>query len=121
MMDGITVLYQATGGGCVNHSDVSAFILAFLFCILAILLLIVIGKRNMTFKSHPSYVVTAAIAMVMSFIMVLVGVYMRRIPTYEIYKASIDSNVSFVEFYDRYEVLDQEGNIYTIRERNVEE
>ena len=33
------------------------------------------------------------------------------------YKATIDDSVSMNEFLDRYEILDQEGKIYTIKER----
>ena len=33
------------------------------------------------------------------------------------YKVTIDDSVSFTEFIDKYEVLDQEGKIYTVKER----
>ena len=33
------------------------------------------------------------------------------------YKATIEDSVSMNEFLDRYEILDQEGKIYTMRER----
>ena len=33
------------------------------------------------------------------------------------YKVTIDDSVSYVEFMERYEVIDQEGEIYTVRER----
>lgn len=33
------------------------------------------------------------------------------------YKVTIDDSVSMNEFLDKYEVLDQEGKIYTVRER----
>ena len=33
------------------------------------------------------------------------------------YKVTIDESVSMVEFLDKYEILDQEGKIYTVRER----
>ena len=33
------------------------------------------------------------------------------------YKVLIDETVSFVEFNEKFEVVDQEGEIYTIRER----
>ncbi len=33
------------------------------------------------------------------------------------YKVIISEDVSFVEFTNKYEVLDQEGQIYTVRER----
>ena len=33
------------------------------------------------------------------------------------YKVTIDESVSMIEFLDKYEILDQEGKIYTIREK----
>ena len=33
-------------------------------------------------------------------------------------KVTIDKSVPMVEFYDKYKILDQEGRIYTVRERN---
>ena len=34
------------------------------------------------------------------------------------YKVTIDDSVSMNEFLDKYEILDQEGKIYTIKEKN---
>lgn len=33
------------------------------------------------------------------------------------YKVTIDDSVSMTEFLDKYEIIDQDGKIYTIRER----
>ena len=33
------------------------------------------------------------------------------------YKVTIDSSVPMTEFYEHYEVIDQEGKIFTVRER----
>lgn len=33
------------------------------------------------------------------------------------YKITIDDSVSMVEFLDKYEIIDQDGKIYTVRER----
>ena len=38
-------------------------------------------------------------------------------PPTTVYKVTIDDTVSMVEFYERYEVLDQEGLIFTITEK----
>lgn len=35
------------------------------------------------------------------------------------YKLTISDNVSMNEFMEKYEIIDQEGKIYTVRERNV--
>lgn len=34
------------------------------------------------------------------------------------YKVTIDDSVSMNEFLDKYEILDQEGKIYTVKERD---
>jgi hypothetical protein len=36
------------------------------------------------------------------------------------YKVTIDDSVKYVEFTEKYEVVDQEGEIYTVRERTKE-
>lgn len=33
------------------------------------------------------------------------------------YKVTIDDSVSMTEFMDKYEIIDQEGKIYTVKER----
>ena len=33
------------------------------------------------------------------------------------YKVTIDDSVSMNEFLDKYEIIDQEGKIYTVKER----
>nr|DAR47122.1 MAG TPA: hypothetical protein [Caudoviricetes sp.] len=38
-------------------------------------------------------------------------------PTYSEYKVIIDESVSFAEFTGKYEVVGQEGEIYTVVER----
>ena len=34
------------------------------------------------------------------------------------YKVTIDDSVSMTDFFDKYEILDQEGKIYTVKESN---
>lgn len=36
------------------------------------------------------------------------------------YKVTIDDSVSMNEFLDKYEILDQEGKIYTVKEKNTD-
>ena len=38
-------------------------------------------------------------------------------PNHIEYKVTIDDSVSMNEFLDKYEILDQEGKIYTVKER----
>ena len=43
--------------------------------------------------------------------------YSKNDINYIEYKVTIDDSVSMNEFLDKYEILDQEGKIYTVRER----
>lgn len=52
------------------------------------------------------------------FITILVGAMTASPTAYETqYKVTIDDSVSMNEFNEKYEVISQEGKIYTIRER----
>lgn len=38
---------------------------------------------------------------------------------YEVYKVKLDeSTINYVEFFEQYEVINQEGKIYTVKDRN---
>lgn len=39
---------------------------------------------------------------------------------YNTYKVTISENVSMTEFYEKYEIIDTDGEIFTVRERETE-
>ena len=41
--------------------------------------------------------------------------------TYLEYKVTISDEVSMVEFYDKYEIIDVDGEIYTIKDKDIKE
>lgn len=45
------------------------------------------------------------------------GTYSKTDINHTEYKVTIDDSVSMNEFLDKYEILDQEGKIYTVKER----
>ena len=47
----------------------------------------------------------------------LTGSYSKTDISHIEYKVTIDDSVSMNEFLDKYEILDQEGKIYTVKER----
>lgn len=58
-----------------------------------------------------------------AFISVIVGATVGALAPLEChqemrYKVTIDDSVSMNEFLDKYEILDQEGKIYTVKEKN---
>lgn len=63
------------------------------------------------------------IGLILAFFVVLIGMYMDcttkdKVSEYIRYKVTISEDVNFVEFTERYEVLEQDDKIYTIRERD---
>ena len=48
---------------------------------------------------------------------VLGGTYSKTDISHIEYKVTINDSVSLTEFLDKYEILDQEGKIYTVKER----
>ena len=51
-----------------------------------------------------------------------VALIVKEVPVGEeyTYKVAISEDVSFVEFYSKYEILEQDGSVYTIKERVTE-
>lgn len=46
---------------------------------------------------------------------------LSTVKTYTTYKVTVSDTVSMSEFMDRYEILNREGKIYTVMERNTNE
>lgn len=67
-------------------------------------------------KPWPSIICSMCI--VGAIILMLLGVVSDNTnPKYIEHKVIIDESVSMTEFMDKYEIIDQEGKIYTVRER----
>ena len=63
------------------------------------------------------------IGLILALFVVLIGMYIDcttkdKVSEYIRYKVTISDDVNFVEFTERYEVLEQDDKIYTIRERD---
>ena len=66
---------------------------------------------------HIAGVIVAVFAVV-CFVFATLGVISNENDISHIeYKVAIDDSVSMNEFLDKYEILDQEGKIYTVKER----
>lgn len=101
-IDGVTVLSE--NEICqAPKAIVVAYITA--SCIIVILTAILTKEDSLAIFITP-------ICVLMSFAIV----HAKREPTgqYE-YKVTIDNTVSMIEFYEKYEIVGQEGKIYTIR------
>lgn len=63
----------------------------------------------------------AVLSLIAVFFLLILEILTQSIKGKEIdyieYKVTIDDSVPMTEFYQRYEILDQEGKIYTVKEK----
>lgn len=82
---------------------------------------IVLGWGLLACEKRILSMITFALALLSSFTMLGVALNVKNFkePTdkYE-YQVTIDESVSMIEFYERYEIINVEGEIYTIREKD---
>ena len=111
MIDGITILAQET----VIPSTidiVAVFVFAGLFLILGVISLIICIINRETVATIISIVILLS-----ALILGVVGSSVASQEPYTRYKVLIDQNVPWSTFYSNYEIIDQEGQIYTIKEK----
>lgn len=112
VMEGITVLNEIAVSGYVPGGVLLTIlgVVGILFCVIMAIVLFY-DKEN-----------GAAITMLL-LMMVCCGALCAGIdelikPTETHYQVIIDDSVPVNEFFERYEVIEQNGKIYTVRERN---
>ena len=110
-MDGITILSEK-----IFYSDLlpSWFIGLSLIGFVISAVFIIVGVTEGKFK-------IAILSSIIFLFSLTLGIATNTIKSKEIdyieYKVTIDNSVPMTEFYQRYEILDQEGKIYTVKER----
>lgn len=111
-MDGVTILAteQVVSNSAFNWW---AFVIVFVVIALVSLLLGYLGDILDEVLLYVLFGVFGVIGGV-------IGGFAFGIPTaYETqYKVTVTSDVSMAEFYEHYEVIDQEGLIFTVKEKN---
>lgn len=105
MIDGITVL------NTINNPLVFEFIVGVLFG----LALLVFGfiELKLVRKENTKNYATGAIMLCAGIFIILVAclISFSSLPSYEVL---IDDSVSFMDFYERYRIMGQRGDIFTI-------
>ena len=115
MIDGITVLSESVYRGCDSKLSFCFAIASLVFAIIAIKIF-----EEDKYGEHPGILLAFVFLFVAS---VTIACISYRQTMYEApeYKVTISDDVSFNEFNKKYEVVEQEGEIYTIRERRAGE
>lgn len=104
-MTGINVLTEYTAGGVPVIAVVTLSLLSLVGLIVSILLII---------DDSPGKAIIFGFATGFAIVAISLGVTAE--PEHTCYKVTISEDVKLVEFLERYEILDTEGEIYTIRE-----
>lgn len=119
MMDGITVLSQ---NEIMTYPAWGAIM--FMISVLLLIVFIMIYVLNNSNKYYKIIGIIACTGAILSTICLCIGgviANFKNIPTGKYtYKVTISNEVNFVEFNNKYEVINQDGLIYTIKEREVE-
>ncbi len=114
-MEGVTVLHEFTVGG----PSVAGFILAGILAICAFSAA-VWGLYNRLRHSnkawHWKHIIACLVITLMSLGLIAWGTTLEAETRY---KVILDESVPYVAFTEQYEVVGQEGEIYTIRDRNA--
>ena len=118
-MEGITVLYQEpifkTIG--VNENILNILVLLFIFMVFGA----IISSLCMSFKGTIIFSVLGLITIVSIAVLDSHSTSTEELDHYE-YKVTIDDSVPMKEFLSKYEIINQEGEIFTIVEReNINE
>ena len=115
MIDGITILSESVYRGCDSKLSFVFALASLFFAIIAIKIF-----EEDKYGEHPGILLAFVFLFAAS---VTISCISYRQTMYEApeYKVTISDDVGFNEFNKKYEVVEQEGEIYTIRERRAGE
>ena len=111
------ILYQYTG---IAQTPGWKLVTILSVCSFLVWVGIVIADKIILDKKYDQG--TGLFAAVILAIILLMGAFSLTIgkgEPYNIYKVTLDENtIDYVSFLDQYEIIDQEGKIYTVKNRN---
>ena len=122
IMDGVWVLninHGQRGGDIATYIGVGALI----GCLIGMLALLLIYFHDMCYYKNfahflkDGYVEKIIFIIVFAFFGIIIGAAASPITVETTYDVMIGDNVSFNDFNERYEIISQNGNIYTVKER----
>lgn len=112
-MDGITILSSS-----INTEFTPGFGIGIVLIGTIMVILIIIGIVSSIFYHNPCYLVIGGISCLLLFPFILMFYSFEGKPNeYTVYRVVIDDSVSYNDFNKKYEILSQDGLIYTVKER----
>lgn len=111
MIDGITVLSEQSFGGT------KEVIIGIILCILGGFAIAGLGAFMADLDLNGVWIIVFGfITSVLLFVIFVAGGFISFNP-YLKYKVTIEDEVRFNDFNEKYEIINQEGQIYTVKER----
>ena len=97
-----------------KHADIYI-----IFCAVVFSLIIVFLIDSIVSKEKMAVVLLSVLAILLLGIIIFLVIYSYKEKPSGIkeYKATISEEANFVEIYDRYEIVSQEGKLYTLRDK----
>lgn len=115
MLEGIEILNQIEITTKPDWAAICGAISLFMLSIFVVAMFISIAKDKEIVVTITFILMILSIVAVITFLALYENI---KVPTgkYE-YQVTIDKSVSMTEFYEKYEIIDVEGKIYTIKEK----
>ena len=118
-MDGITILNTITE----NVSNTAGFVVLLIFSIVVIILsFIAIIICSDKFSEFNGFVIAFIITGIAGISFLIVSILELNTPPQEpqtLYEVTISDEVSFKDFTSKYEIIEQRGEIYIVKERQT--
>ena len=109
-MEGVTILAE---GVSVDMNPLTIV----LWYALPVIIGMVLGALIDEYTNYDFGVAVAIIGLVIGFVSIPVNAYRAKNTGEPTYKVTISDTVPLAEFFERYEIIDQDGLIYEIKER----
>lgn len=116
-MDGVTILNTITE----NVSNTAVLVAILIFSIVEIIIsfIAIIAVSN-KFSEFNGFVIAFVITGIAGILFVIVSILELNAPPQEpqtLYEVTISDEVSFKDFTSKYEIIEQRGEIYVVKER----
>ena len=115
-MDGVTILNTITE----NVSNTACLVVLLIFSIVVIILsFIAIIAVSDKFSEFNGFVIAYIIMGIFGILFVIVSILELNTPqeSQTLYEVTISDEVSFKDFTSKYEIIEQRGEIYIVKER----
>ena len=116
-MDGVTILNTITENVSNTAGLVVALILSIVVTILSFIAIIVVSDK---FSEFDGFTIPFIVTGIFGILFVIVSILELNTPPQEpqtLYEVTISDEVSFKDFTSKYEIIEQRGKIYIVKER----